>query len=186
MSKPTPSPASPKSEWRAWALEARRALDLASLSASLQTELLPAVAGARHVLLYAATEWELDVLPLASELPETQFYLPRCAQQRRLAIHAYPCPLLTSRFGVREPAANEPEVDPTTLDLVLVPALVLDVRGYRLGYGGGYYDRFLPRLRPDCRTLGIAPFTVPTLPTDPWDIPVGSYSSSLTGPRCLR
>lgn len=178
MIKPTPSPASPKSEWRAWALEARRTLDLASLSAPLHAALLPAVAGARHVLLYAATEWELDVLPLASELPEVQFYLPRCAPQRRLAIHAYPCPLVTSRYGIREPATSEPEVDPAVLDLVLVPALVLDARGYRLGYGGGYYDRFLPRLRLDCRTLGIAPLTVAMLPIDLWDIPVGTFSGA--------
>lgn len=176
MSKPTPSPASPKTEWRTWALEARRSLDRASLSAQLHTLLLPTLADARQVLLYASTEEEIDVLSLVATLPEIQFYLPRCAPQRRLAVHAYPCPLVTSRFGIREPATSEPEVEPSVLDLVLVPALVLDTRGYRLGYGGGYYDRFLPRLRPDCRTLGIAPFTVPELPIDPWDIPVGLLS----------
>ncbi|MBB6051897.1 5-formyltetrahydrofolate cyclo-ligase [Armatimonas rosea] len=176
MSKPTPSPASPKTEWRTWALEARRSLDRASLSAQLHRALLPALVDAQHVLLYAATAEEIDLLSLVAALPETQFYLPRCAPQRRLAVHAYPCPLVTSRFGIREPAADQPEADPFTLDLVLVPALVLDQRGYRLGYGGGYYDRFLPRLRPDCRTLGIAPFIVAELPTDPWDVPVGLLS----------
>jgi 5-formyltetrahydrofolate cyclo-ligase len=181
MSKPTPSPASPKSEWRAWALEARRSLDLAALSAQLHTALLPALVDAQHVLLYAATMQEIDVLSLVPELPTTQFYLPRCAPKRRLAIHAYPCPLATSPFGISEPVASEPEIDPTTLDLVLVPALVLDQRGYRLGYGGGYYDRFLPRLRPDCRTLGIAPLLVAELPTDPWDVPVGLFSGGISG-----
>ncbi|WP_309719172.1 5-formyltetrahydrofolate cyclo-ligase [Armatimonas sp.] len=175
---PLPNPKSPKSEWRQWALEMRQPLDFPALSAELCRTLAPLLTDTQHLLLYAATEWELDLLALA-QLPGKQYYLPRCAPKRRLAIHAYPCPLVTSRFGIREPEASVPEVSPELLDLVVVPALVLDERGFRLGYGGGYYDRFLPLLRKDCRTIGIAPFIVPELPTDPWDVPVGEiYSSS--------
>jgi 5-formyltetrahydrofolate cyclo-ligase len=205
---PSPSSKSPKSEWRKWALEERKSCPhppcpLLPITIALRvgeggarTHSLPSPVIGRgwrseertepgegkqtqHILLYAATEWELDVLELAQQMPGKSFYLPRCAPKRRLAIHAYPCPLVTSRFGIREPEASAPEVSPDILDLVLVPALVLDERGFRLGYGGGYYDRFLPLLRKDCRTIGIAPFIVPELPTDPWDIPVGEiYSSS--------
>ncbi len=172
MTNPIPSPESPKSEWRVWALAARRSLDLPALSDQLCATLEPALAGARHILLYAASPLELDVLPLTNLLPEAQFYLPRCAPERRLAIHGYPCPLVVSHFGIREPQESVPEVSPDILDLVLVPALVIDERGYRLGYGAGYYDRFLPKLPKTCRTMGIAPFLVPKLLADDWDIPV--------------
>lgn len=53
-------------------------------------------------------------------------------------------PLITHRFGMREPGPSAPEMRPGVL---LVPLLAFDRRGYRLGYGGGYYDRTLARLR---------------------------------------
>jgi 5-formyltetrahydrofolate cyclo-ligase len=185
MRKPTPSPKASKTEWRTWALEARQGLDLPSLSVGLCERLLMELRDTpgREILLYAATVCELEVLTLAHRLPEKRFYLPRCAPSRRLAIHAYPCPLVLSRFGIREPEATLPEVSPVILDMVLVPALVLDTRGFRLGYGGGYYDRFLPRLRDDCRTVGIAPFVVEELPTDSWDVPVGDLLTWEYNPR---
>jgi 5-formyltetrahydrofolate cyclo-ligase len=53
-------------------------------------------------------------------------------------------PLIPGVWGIRQPAPDRPEVFP---DIVLVPLLAFDVRGYRLGYGGGYYDRTLRHLR---------------------------------------
>lgn len=47
-------------------------------------------------------------------------------------------------WGISEPLDDKPAVDP---DVVLVPLLAFDSRGYRLGYGGGFYDRTLQRLR---------------------------------------
>lgn len=51
--------------------------------------------------------------------------------------------LVPAAFGLREPAADSPEVTP---ELVLAPLLAFDRRGFRLGYGGGFYDRTLARL----------------------------------------
>ena len=48
-----------------------------------------------------------------------------------------------SNFGIKEPC-SEP-VAPDILDLIIVPALMVDKNGYRLGYGGGFYDRFLKK-----------------------------------------
>lgn len=53
-------------------------------------------------------------------------------------------PLVTRTWGIREPTEAAPEVEP---DVLLVPLLAFDRRGFRLGYGGGYYDRTLQRLR---------------------------------------
>jgi 5-formyltetrahydrofolate cyclo-ligase len=49
-----------------------------------------------------------------------------------------------AQWGIAEPLEDKPEVEP---DVVLVPLLAFDARGYRLGYGGGYYDRTLAKLR---------------------------------------
>ncbi|WP_054692229.1 5-formyltetrahydrofolate cyclo-ligase [Syntrophomonas palmitatica] len=59
----------------------------------------------------------------------------------------------TNAWGIKEPAGSP--YDPRLIDVVLVPGLAFDLQGYRLGYGRGYYDRFLPRLRPDAFICGI-------------------------------
>lgn len=63
------------------------------------------------------------------------------------------------------------DVDPTNLDVVVVPGVGFTQDGRRLGQGGGHYDRFLPRLRADCVVIGVcfAEQLVDDLPTEPHD-----------------
>ena len=83
-------------------------------------------------------------------------------------------PLLTNRWGIPEPAADPAtEVAPVLFDAVLVPLLAVDCQGQRVGYGGGFYDRFLAQCRPGAQFIGLtilADEPVPTLadvlPTD--------------------
>lgn len=65
--------------------------------------------------------------------------------------------LVESSWGIREPAGVEP-VGPEEIDLVVVPLLCFDETGHRVGYGKGYYDRFLARCRPDCLKVGVSLF----------------------------
>ena len=64
------------------------------------------------------------------------------------------------------------DVDPSSLDIVVVPGLAFTADGRRLGQGGGHYDRFLPRLRPGCVTIGaaFAEQLVDDLPTETHDV----------------
>ena len=64
------------------------------------------------------------------------------------------------------------DLDPAALDVVVVPGLAFTADGRRLGQGGGHYDRFLPRLRADCVTIGaaFAEQLVGDLPTEPHDV----------------
>lgn len=65
-------------------------------------------------------------------------------------------------------------IDPNTIDLILVPGLIFAKDGYRVGYGGGYYDRFLAKIDPSIIKIGIA-FDLQVqdkVPTDRYDIPV--------------
>jgi len=63
------------------------------------------------------------------------------------------------------------DVDPAGMDIVVVPGLAFTVDGRRLGQGGGHYDRFLPRLRADCVTIGacFAEQIVADLPVEDHD-----------------
>jgi 5-formyltetrahydrofolate cyclo-ligase len=65
-------------------------------------------------------------------------------------------PLLASRWGIPEPVADAAtEVLPAQLDAVLVPLLACDRQGQRVGYGGGFYDRFLGQCQPDTLFIGL-------------------------------
>jgi 5-formyltetrahydrofolate cyclo-ligase len=65
--------------------------------------------------------------------------------------------LIENAWGLREPGGGE-LVDPRTIDLALVPLLCFDERGHRVGYGKGFYDKFLRNCRPDCLKVGLSFF----------------------------
>ena len=65
-------------------------------------------------------------------------------------------PLHATRWGIPEPLATaETEVPSAAFDAVLVPLLAVDEAGQRVGYGGGFYDRFLAQCRPDTQFIGL-------------------------------
>lgn len=66
--------------------------------------------------------------------------------------------LLENKWGIYEPADGE-NIDATSLDLVIVPLLCFDRRGFRVGYGKGFYDKFLSRCRADCLKIGLSFFS---------------------------
>ena len=61
------------------------------------------------------------------------------------------------KYDIPEPKDGI-SIEPGFLDVVFVPLLAFDLRGYRVGYGGGFYDRFLPKCRPDCLKIGLSFF----------------------------
>lgn len=65
--------------------------------------------------------------------------------------------LMPNRWGISEPFTGE-IIDDKEIDLVLVPLLCFDEMGYRVGYGMGYYDKFLANCRKDCLKVGVSFF----------------------------
>lgn len=81
--------------------------------------------------------------------------------------------LQTGAFGISEPADGQKADDPTAL--VLLPGLAFDRAGYRLGYGGGYYDRFLAREQQHPTVALCFGFQlVDELPAEPHDVPAAA------------
>ncbi len=92
---------------------------------------------------------EINPLPLLQKLAEAgaRLALPAIAGRGKpLIMRAWEfgAPLDRGQWGIREPKPDAPEVDP---DILLVPLLAFDRAGYRLGYGAGYYDMTIHRLR---------------------------------------
>jgi 5-formyltetrahydrofolate cyclo-ligase len=62
-----------------------------------------------------------------------------------------------NEYGIDEPADGL-DVEPSAIDMIIVPLLCFNTQGYRVGYGKGYYDRFLKHCRPDCIKIGFSYF----------------------------
>lgn len=82
-------------------------------------------------------------------------------------------PLKHSRWGIPEPAKQK-EVSATEIDMALLPLLAYDRFGNRVGYGRGYYDRFLTEVRPETLKVGLSYFPpeAEKIPQNPWDVPM--------------
>jgi 5-formyltetrahydrofolate cyclo-ligase len=118
---------------------------------------LPEFQSARVVAGYIAMRKELDVSDalVAAADSGKRVVLPRITDEGLVFhLHAPGTPLVENDWGVLEPDPNAEQVAIADIDLMLVPALALDLRGYRLGYGKSFYDRVLPQLTHG-RAVGI-------------------------------
>ena len=118
---------------------------------------------------------EINPLPLLQKLAEAgaRLVLPAIAGRGKpLIMRAWEfgAPLDRGQWGIREPKPDAPELEP---DILLVPLLAFDRAGHRLGYGAGYYDMTIHRLRAlkPVTAVGIAfaAQEVPKIPTTPRD-----------------
>jgi 5-formyltetrahydrofolate cyclo-ligase len=98
------------------------------------------------VLAYLPTKAEIDLRPLMEKYPHKSWVLPRIlpGDAHVMQFHPYDrARLVRHKFGMEEPDPCLPVILPGEIDLALIPGLAFDRMGWRLGYGGGYFDRFL-------------------------------------------
>jgi 5-formyltetrahydrofolate cyclo-ligase len=139
---------------------------------------LPEMALARAVALFWPIEQrkEVDLRPLDALLRERGVLVAYpaidAASDAMRFVAASEGELAERGKGFLEPAPEAPTLD--ALDVIVVPGLVFDGCGYRIGYGAGYYDRTLPDYAPPALTVGVAfEFQMaPDLPHDERDVPV--------------
>lgn len=76
-------------------------------------------------------------------------------------------------YGIQEPQGGT-EVEPESIDIALVPLLLFDEQGHRVGYGKGFYDRLLTNCRADCLTVGLSYFDpiAKIADVDEFDVPL--------------
>jgi 5-formyltetrahydrofolate cyclo-ligase len=181
----TPIPPPDKAALRRRVLAARAAIAdadrvaagvaIAESAADLAARLAP-----RRVSVFFSIRGEIETAPLLARLAADGVALSLpviAAKDAPLVFRAWrPGDALETRaFGLREPPDGAEEVEP---DLLLVPLAAFDRRGFRLGYGGGFYDRTLAKLRAKgpVTAIGLA-FAGQEVP----EVPIDAYDQRLDG-----
>ncbi len=117
-----------------------------------------------HVFLSVDEQNEIDTSPFINELWGNHINIKTCVprvnfetdQLQHLEFSSQST-LRVSSWGIPEPTGNE-LIDERKIDMVLVPMLCFDERGFRVGHGKGYYDKFLSLCRKDCVKIGLSMF----------------------------
>ena len=131
---------------------------------------------ARNIMIYYSVEREPDTLLIANAALAAgkTVAFPYCFREgimQARVVHKL-SELRPAMLGIPAPQDTAAKIAPEELDLVIVPALTYDRSGYRIGYGGGYYDRFLRGI--SAHTVGLARERLVRneLPKEPHDIAV--------------
>ena len=173
---------------REYVIEQRNALTKQQLNAAsrdmcLLLESTPEFHHAVHIAAYWPVRGEMDVRPVMEQARRygKQVYLPVIVEDDLLKFAAYEPDMKTrrNRYGIQEPdVAADALVSPRELDLAIVPLVVFDSYGNRLGMGGGFYDRTFAFLNDEAGAVkpslvGAAHEFQHTseIPRQPWDVP---------------
>lgn len=135
---------------------------------------------AEYVLLYAATDDEININAIAEAALERgkKLAFPRCRKEdHTMKYHIVDSldQLHVDSYGIREPSDELPVYDPETdmgSAICFVPGLVYDRSGYRLGYGKGFYDRFLSSFKGSSVGIVYSDFILPEVPRGRYDTKV--------------
>jgi len=156
-------PVSSKQTLRDAAKQRRRAIpedEIKKKSARICAYILELIDGCDPVMAYVSKPHEVDTHPLIADLLHEgrRVVVPIIEKETRTLRLSYlrdTSILVRSTFHVPEPIGNEIPAKASDIRTVIIPLLAFDRRGNRLGYGAGYYDRFLAQ-NPGVRKIGVA------------------------------
>ncbi|MGM0603954.1 MAG: 5-formyltetrahydrofolate cyclo-ligase [Bacillota bacterium] len=142
---------------------------------------LPQLKKAKKVMAYASMRKEIETFDLLEKLLDQGYllYLPFTRKDivdlGTAQINDLDSDLKDGVYGVQEPAAKiRDEKPPEDLDLIIVPGACFTRSGYRIGYGGGYYDSFLSKHANQALKIGFCYdcFILDSIPVEEHDVPV--------------
>lgn len=132
----------------------------------------------QHIACYVSVKSEFDTMPILQAIHAEQknCYLPKLTDENLLRFVTYSpqTKMQLNAYGIPEPESTA-QIAIDQLDLIMMPLVAFDHAGYRLGAGGGYYDRTLAacisaNVRPFFLGIGFACQQTDSLPHDVWDI----------------
>lgn len=128
---------------------------------SIIRQLLVSLEGKQHIGIFLPIVKfnEIDLRPILQNA-QYQWYVPVSRfddRTMRFSKITPATPLKTNAYDIPEPLSVD-FIDPKLLDAIVVPMFVVDKKGFRVGYGKGFYDAFLPNCRPDCLRIGVSYF----------------------------
>jgi 5-formyltetrahydrofolate cyclo-ligase len=131
---------------------------------------------AQNILAFTSFRQEPDLSSLWQSFPEKNWGFARCVEKdllwHQVAIADFSNQMQLGAFNILEPLHDLPPMDLGNIDLILIPAVACDRQGYRLGYGGGFYDRWLPNSTGKKVGIIFDEFCIDELPHDVWDVPL--------------
>lgn len=132
---------------------------------------------AKTVILYVSKELEVDTWRLMRRAfrDGKQVAVPRCvpnSRQMRMHLISSPEELTKGSFGILEPLESAPVLQNSKNALCIVPAFCNDYQGYRVGYGGGYYDRYLSSFQGFKVGINYSECVRPKLIGGRYDVPI--------------
>ena len=139
---------------------------------------LEEIKNAENIMLYMDFRNEVETEHIISELismnknvfcplciPKTNIMIPKKIDKNTV--------LKKSNLGIMEPDKNSPEIDIDKIDVIAVPGVAFDENKFRMGYGGGYYDRFIPKSSAYTVGLRFDMQILKTVPTEKHDVKLG-------------
>ena len=149
---------------------------------------LPEMGRSHTVLLFSSFGSEVPTEAIRRRLAGEgrRVLLPFLRQgEMEAAEHRSGDELVTTAYGPKEPPDPVP-LDPREVDVAIAPGLAFDRHGYRMGYGGGHYDRYLIRLGASATTVGIGFHVqlVEEVPHGPDDVPLHFVVTDLETVAC--
>lgn len=147
---------------------------------------------ANTVAVTMSQDFEINTQPIITEAWKVgkKVVLPRAKKKRVMDFVFYTpdTPLETSSFGIVEPAADLSAVEKDDIDLMIVPGLAYSRNGYRIGFGGGYYDRFLTDYKGMKISLVLKSQQIDAWTPETFDIPLDALitKDEVIESRCLR
>ena len=129
---------------------------------------------AQNILAFTSFRQEPDLSYLWQRFPKKNWGFARCVATdliwHQVDVTDFASNMRSGAFNILEPCHDLPLMDLENIDLILIPALACDRQGYRLGYGGGFYDRWLPNATGLKVGIIFEQFYMELLPHDAWDV----------------